>query len=795
MRIRPDSTHPARSSTSLPGLARRTRRTRLTRSASGWCLLGSLVAVAFGGCSSGAEREPIAATSQALDPLPDRGSIVVSVDPSKHLGTVVTGGGVVLTGFTNYISAAHAATPLVAALPHRLNRVHFSGETPDASFQTNDRNAAQFPQPQPPPAAWDFSWMDGPVRAALAVRAASGTDFIVSVHNAPTWMTASGKVGSAPASAQVFATYAARLVAYYNKGSFVDDAGRTVTNPTGPAGVRYWEIWCEPEINDMGGGTTPDFTPTEYAALFKAAAAAMRAVDPTIKIGGPNGISDVDETFRYASALIASGANPDFIAYHQYQAERWMADDEAFTMAAKILSRPNTTLPIVIGETNADSSDAQTRTGSPFEWAAMPLLYKSHVEAGTWRVIRWETYEKSYNLIDATTGKPVTTYWSERAFWEAVQEGSTRVACSSPTTDVACLAVLDAAGRLRVVLVNRGVISTTVFNGAGVRYSVTVAGGPASATYRRTVVDRTTAPESGPVVGLGDATAIAIDGYGLATIEELASPSDAGVVEAGADAAVDVGADTLQHDAADAADAVATDSGAADTGVHDSGAPDTGAHDSAPEDTGAHDTAPADTGPIDAGGMPDTIDAAPSDTGEVVDVAVPDSTVADDTASSEVGGLDSEASDAGFADVVAADSGDLQGDVPDVAVADASDDDGLAAGGDDASLADAMDGGPSETGSVETGARDDAEGVTDAPPVPPAPDAAVDAPTAPPAEPATPPATPPVTDDGCSCQTPGGATAAAPSMGALAAIFLALAGARARRARHSKVRDAGRSPS
>ncbi len=488
-------------------------------------LVGFLVTVGLGALVYGCERNPgcLDNCTPALPTPPDRGSVTVTVDPSSKLGPIVTGGGTNFTGFTGYVGA-NARTDLLAQMPYKLNRIHFSGEVPDPmTYKTQDRLDSHLPQPSPPPAAWNFQWLDGVVSVAKQVRDMGGPEFILTIHNAPQWMTGNPNVqGYPPRNPQDYATYCARLVAYYNKGSFVDDAGNTVTNPAGVVGIHYWEIWNEPNINDVGEQDMAVMTPDQYASLFEVVTPAMRAVDPGIKIGGPNTVSDEGDSLDYIDALLSSGAQVDFVAVHQYQAESTMPDQQAFQVAAPLADRPMTDIPIVISESNSDSSDAQSRTGSPFEWAAMAFEYKAHVEAGTWRVLRWETYERNYNLIDAIGGQPQTTYWAERKFWEAVQEGATRVGCSSSSDDIACLASVTAAGKVDVVLINIGVASPDDNNGSGVRHQVDVhfADG-SSPTFTVQTIDRDTSPASGPSPLTGPALGVTIDGYGLATLEEL----------------------------------------------------------------------------------------------------------------------------------------------------------------------------------------------------------------------------------------------------------------------------------
>ncbi len=453
-----------------------------------------------------------------LAPLPDRGDVRVEVDVTKRLGPVVTGGGTNLTGFAKYVAPENARVDALAKLPYRLNRVHFSGEVPDEeTYRTEDRLDSHYPQPAPPPAAWDFQWLDGVVKVAEDVRRGGGPGYIMTIHNAPQWMTTDlHTVGHLPRNFDDYAKYCARLVAYYNRGSFVDDAGRTVTSPFGPLGIEYWEIWNEPDINDVGGGDQAVMTPEEYARLFATVAPAMRAVDPSIAIGGPNTVADYEDTLAYVHAMLASGVPADFVAMHQYEAGPGMPDGESFRAAAAIVNRPQTTLPVIISESNTDANDDQRRSGGPFEWAAMPLLYEAHVIAGTWRVLRWETYESAYDLVDATSGRLTTTYWAEHVFWSAVPEGATRVACTSSSPDVDCIATVSDGGAVKVAVINHGVASERDFDGDGVKHTITLSAAGKS-DFELRVVDRHTKPNAGPPSSSG--TTFVIDGYGIAGAE------------------------------------------------------------------------------------------------------------------------------------------------------------------------------------------------------------------------------------------------------------------------------------
>ncbi len=111
-----------------------------------------------------------------------------------------------------------------------------------------------------------------------------------------------------------------------------------------PIGIKYWEIGNE--INGNGyysdvnanfnwendlhappgavEGNHPALSPTAYGNNFNAFAAAMKQVDPTIKIGGvltgSGGVGDVADPNRNwdRNVLLTAGANMDFAVLHWY---------------------------------------------------------------------------------------------------------------------------------------------------------------------------------------------------------------------------------------------------------------------------------------------------------------------------------------------------------------------------------------------------------------------------------------------------------------------------------------------
>lgn len=87
------------------------------------------------------------------------------------------------------------------------------------------------------------------------------------------------------------------------------------------ASVKYWEIGNEPTVRVTGGiGVTNGIIlePDEYHRRYKAIAAAMKAEDPSIKVGPC--IVNASSNGKHIARLLADRRVPvDFIAYHPYQ--------------------------------------------------------------------------------------------------------------------------------------------------------------------------------------------------------------------------------------------------------------------------------------------------------------------------------------------------------------------------------------------------------------------------------------------------------------------------------------------
>jgi len=100
-------------------------------------------------------------------------------------------------------------------------------------------------------------------------------------------------------------------------------------NKTMGYNVKYWEIGNELEGSWELGNTRPDgskMTAKKYAEIYTQFAKAMKAVDPTIKIGGPTSSND---SITFVEELLKSaGDYVDFVSFHTYPVDARLSNPQ-----------------------------------------------------------------------------------------------------------------------------------------------------------------------------------------------------------------------------------------------------------------------------------------------------------------------------------------------------------------------------------------------------------------------------------------------------------------------------------
>ncbi|MBB4715632.1 LPXTG-motif cell wall-anchored protein [Streptomyces luteogriseus] len=270
-------------------------------------------------------------------------------------------------------------------------------------------------------------------------------------------------------------------------------------------GVKYWEIGNEVYGNghySNGKGwetdTHADKSPKEYGKNLVAYAKAMKAVDPTVKIGAvlttPGGWPDKekapgDSADWNNTVLSIAGSSIDFVIVHWYPGGKSTADllntpskiagvtAELRSLIAKYAGSRAASVEIAVTETDAEFSPVLTSQAAAL---FAPDTYMTWFEQGATHVDWWnlhngsgeapttvhgETDYQDGGILSAGTcagGRceppretPFPTYWGIRSLTALAKPGDTMVKSSSGNSSVAVHAVRSSNGGLNVMLINK----------------------------------------------------------------------------------------------------------------------------------------------------------------------------------------------------------------------------------------------------------------------------------------------------------------------------------------------------
>jgi len=396
--------------------------------------------------------------------------------------------------------------------------------------------------------AWDFRTIDELVTATFA----AGARPVLNIGYMPDWMWNCATAQPVDATFAPFGEYAARLVSYYNRGSFIAEDGRVITNPAGTAHrVDTWEIWNEPDLWTLAcvgptgkGPGLPSLSPATYVAVWNALAPRMRAVDPTIKLAGPTTARGVEgNAYAYLDLLMRSGdPKPDIATLHGYGShderdlDRCLFDGYAsgsgcladgIPSLTKMLTRIQTSAPgrpTWVTEANALASygiDAKARNWGPLGAAWRASAFARLSAMGVDAIFDYSFVHPGgdqFSAVDPTTGTRLLPYWTNRELARAFPVGATIVASGTDRRGIDTLAVRLAGGAINVLIVNRIVASASDVGGAGqgLTIELQLAGVTSAGELSVRSLDAGTPLDSGPVtrkVGAGTSVTLALGGY------------------------------------------------------------------------------------------------------------------------------------------------------------------------------------------------------------------------------------------------------------------------------------------
>lgn len=204
-------------------------------------------------------------------------------------------------------------------------------------------------------------------------------------------------------------------------------------NVTRGHAIRYWEIGNEPDL--YAGADVPGYTRDRFIADFKAFAAAMKAVDPTIRILGPelswkyhpNQPRGSENDWLTPFVAQARGAY-DVIAIHRYPFDAAhatvpaaMGDVETFTGFVRklqaLLAEEAPGIPLAITEANITWDGDPAHSVHPASPQTLPAAIwmadnlAAARELGLWAQLPWSLSEGwTLGLVDPATRRPRPQY-------------------------------------------------------------------------------------------------------------------------------------------------------------------------------------------------------------------------------------------------------------------------------------------------------------------------------------------------------------------------------------------------
>ena len=398
---------------------------------------------------------------------------------------------------------------------------------------------------------WDFTLLN---QTVLPVLASADRSPEFQIAKAPDWML-DPNTGYLDMANHLndFATYAANLVLYYNKGGF-DWDGTHFQSPSSTP-VTWWGIFNEPNANGLA--------PTDYVRLYNTVVPAMLAVDPTIKLSalefsdyGLGGGSAGDPEQYLPEFISGVTTQVNVVSTHLYGTCNQQSTDQSlfdnvpvfvdnltyfYQTLQGIPSLANVPVWVDENNVNADYSDVNgmsvcnpgqvwvldPRATNAFFSAWRPYVFSQLGKAGNQALYHWEyTGGPQYDEVDSN-GNTLLSYWVDKALQNAFPSTpaapgpSILALTATDTSSVETLATKAANGTVTVMVVDMAVDSPADDNGAGDPRIVVVDVSSLGNFYSASVltIDAATSPSKGPSgVGVTPASrmTITLPGYGVA---------------------------------------------------------------------------------------------------------------------------------------------------------------------------------------------------------------------------------------------------------------------------------------
>ncbi len=260
-------------------------------------------------------------------------------------------------------------------------------------------------------------------------------------HNAP------------PASYDKWADIAAHIVRHYNDGW---DNGQKL-------GIKYWEIWNEPDNNQFWTGP-----PEQFDRLYEVTAKTLKRMDPTLKVGGPALAYRLEFLDQFLNYCQAHHVPVDFVSWHIYtqdpnevsthaQRIQEMQKQYGFEHSESILDEWNygpgqwQRLYVDPKFTRAFYDATQNGFGAAFDVAVLTKLQDTSVDIATY----YTGTTLAFGMF-TSYGAPLKPYYAFLAF-RRLLDSPNRIAVDPVADDaVTTLAGISNDGRtVRILMSNR----------------------------------------------------------------------------------------------------------------------------------------------------------------------------------------------------------------------------------------------------------------------------------------------------------------------------------------------------
>ena len=312
-----------------------------------------------------------------------------------------------------------------------------------------------------------------------------------------------------------------------------------------PIGIQYWEIGNE--INGNGyysdidanwnwqtdlhappgsvRGNNPLLSPTAYGQNFVEFASAMKAVDPTIKIGavlvGPGGVGDLPANPARdwdRNVLLQAGDVMDFGIYHYYISNNGIdpvlnGTDNLVGIFAALRNRIDT----YVGAGASDNIELHMTEFGYFNPVTTPSIdgvfaantYATALEEGV-QSVHWLEMSKNSFLGDTNNQTPGPAYYGIQLFSQIAEAGSSFVTTTDSSTgnnDVETHATVMPDGSVGLLIANLASVASSDANVTVQIDGVALAGSGTSWLYG---VNQTTPLRTDLASGLGNSFTITV---------------------------------------------------------------------------------------------------------------------------------------------------------------------------------------------------------------------------------------------------------------------------------------------